>query len=117
MAAPCLDYRERRQVMAGIPEFRFFTNHGNALLLIVRDPRIRIREIADLLDITEHAAQRIVADLSKAGYLDLRKEGRRNIYSVKTDVSHLPNQRDLDIKALLGLIREHNNQVVTASGE
>jgi predicted DNA-binding transcriptional regulator len=104
--------------MPGIPEFRFLTNHGNALLLIIRDPRIRIREIAELLDISEHAAQRVVADLSKAGYLDLRKEGRRNIYSVKTDLPlHLPFQRDVDIKALLRLIREHNNQVDTASGE
>src|SRR5665213_2997938 len=114
MANACLDYREGRRVMPGIPEFRFLTNHGNALLLIIRDPRIRIREIAELLDISEHAAQRVVADLSKAGYLDLRKEGRRNIYSVKTDVSHLPFQRDLDIKALLHLIREHDNQVDTA---
>jgi hypothetical protein len=42
--------------MPGIPEFRFLTNHGYALLLIVRDPRIRIREIAGLLDTTERAA-------------------------------------------------------------
>ena len=96
--------------MPGVPEFRFLTNHGNALLLIMRDPRIRIREIADLLDITERAAQRVVADLSKAGYVDLMKEGHRNIYSIKTDLPlHLPFQRDADIKALLDLLREHND--------
>jgi predicted DNA-binding transcriptional regulator len=103
--------------MPGIPEFRFLTNHGNALLLIMRDPRIRIREIADLLDLTERAAQRVVADLSKAGYVDLVKVGRRNIYSIKTDLPlHLPFQRDVDIKALLCLLREHNNRACTSPG-
>ena len=87
------------------PQFRFLTNHGNTLLLIARDARIRIRDIASLLDITERAAQRIVADLSKTGYLHREREGRRNVYSVKTDLPlHLPFQRDIDIRALLGIL-------------
>jgi len=87
------------------PQFRFLTNHGNTLLLIARDARIRIRDIARLLDITERAAQRIVADLSKTGYLQRGREGRRNVYSVKTDLPlHLPFQRDTDIRALLGIL-------------
>jgi predicted transcriptional regulator len=96
--------------MPGVPEFRFLTDHGNALLLIMRDPSIRISEIADLLDLTERAAQRIVADLSKAGYIDFVREQDRSIYSIKTDLPlHLPFQRDMDIRALLGLLREHNS--------
>lgn len=48
-----------------------------------------------------------MADLSKAGYVDLMKEGHRNIYSIKTDLAlHLPFERDVDINALLGLLRE-----------
>ena len=87
------------------PQFRFLTNHGNTLLLIARDARIRIRDIARLLDITERAAQRIVADLSRTGYLQRGREGRRNVYSVKTDLPlHLPFQRDIDIRALLGIL-------------
>ena len=74
----------------GEPEFRFVTNHGNVLLLIARDQRIRIRDIASMLDITERAAQRIVADLSNAGYINREREGRRNVYSLKTG---LPTQR------------------------
>jgi predicted transcriptional regulator len=97
--------------MPGVPEFRFLTNHGNALLLIIRDPKIQTREIADLLDITEQAAQRVVSDLCKAGYVDLVREGRRNIYSVTTGLSRHPSyQRDADIKDLLGLLRDHNDQ-------
>ena len=88
-----------------MPEFRFLTNHGNTLLLIARDSRIRIRDIARLLGITERAAQRIVADLSNSGYLTREREGRRNLYSVKTDLPlQLPFQRDIDIRALLGIL-------------
>jgi DNA-binding IclR family transcriptional regulator len=87
------------------PDFRFVTNHGNVLLLIARDQRIRIRDIANLLDITERAAQRIVADLSNAGYIDREREGRRNVYSLKTGLPlHLPFQDDLDIDALLSIL-------------
>jgi predicted ArsR family transcriptional regulator len=88
-----------------VPDFRFLTNHGNTLLLIARDPRIRIREIAALLDIPERAAQRIVADLTKTGYIDSKREGRRNVYSVRSDRPfNLPFQRDIDINALLGML-------------
>jgi DNA-binding transcriptional ArsR family regulator len=89
----------------GGPEFRFVTNHGNVLLLIARDQHIRIRDIASLLDITERAAQRIVADLSNAGYIEREREGRRNVYSLKTGLPlHLPFQDDLDIDALLSIM-------------
>jgi hypothetical protein len=87
------------------PAFRFLTNHGNSLLLIARDPQIRIRDIAALLDIPERAAQRIVSDLVRSGYIDSKRQGRRNVYSVRTDRPfNLPFQRDIDINALLGML-------------
>ena len=51
--------------IAGPPaaDFKLLTNHGQTLLLITHDPRARMRDIAALLNITERAAQRIVADL------------------------------------------------------
>ena len=101
---------EEPGAMHPLPEFRFLTNHGNTLLLIARDPRIRIRDIAGMLDITERAAQRIVADLSKTGYLLRERVGRRNVYSLKTDLPlQLPFQRDIDINALLGILGATNN--------
>ena len=88
-----------------VPDFRFLTNHGNALLLIARDPRIRIREIAALLGIPERAAQRIVGDLTRTGYIESERLGRRNVYSVRSDRPfNLPFQRDIDINALLGIL-------------
>src|ERR1700679_3732133 len=96
---------EASSALRTVPDFRFLTNHGNTLLLIARDPRLRIREIASLLDIPERAAQRIVSDLVKTGYIDSERQGRRNIYSVRSDRPFsLPFQRDIDINALLGIL-------------
>jgi DNA-binding Lrp family transcriptional regulator len=85
--------------------FGFLTNHGLALLSIAEDPRIRMRDIAATIDITERAAQRIVADLIAAGYVDRTRTGRRNAYTVRTDLSvNLPNQRDVDLGSLLNVL-------------
>ena len=81
------------------------TSHGKTLLLIADDPRIRMRDIAALLNVTERATQRIVADLARAGYIDRQREGRRNVYTVRTDLPlGLPLQRDVDIGALVGVL-------------
>ena len=91
------------------PEFSFLTNHGKALLLIAHDPRIRIRDIAGGLGITERRTQRIVADLAEAGYLERERErerdGRRNLYTVSTHLPlGLPTRRDTDIGSLLAIL-------------
>ncbi len=88
-----------------VPDFEFLTNHAKTLLLIAHDQRIRMRDMAGLLHITERATQRIVADLAKAGYVDREREGRRNVYSVRTDAPlGLPIQRDVDIGSLLAVL-------------
>ena len=87
------------------PEFSFLTNHGKTLLLIAHDPRIRMRDIAGLLNITERRTQRIVADLDKAGYVEREREGRRNVYTVSTHLPlGLPTRRDTDIGSLLAIL-------------
>ena len=94
-----------RHTPPAVPDFAFLTNHGKALLLIAHDPRIRMRDIAPLLNITERATQRIVADLDKAGYIDREKDGRRNRYTVRTHLPlGLPTQRDTDIGSLLAIL-------------
>src|SRR5690348_5430935 len=85
--------------------FAFLTNHGLVLLCIADDPQARMRDIAAAVDITERAAQRIVADLVGAGYIHRRRDGRRNRYTVRTDLSlALPNQRDIDLGSLLNIL-------------
>lgn len=64
----------------------FFTNHAHVLHCIARDPGIRMRDLAVRVGVTERAAQRIVADLIEAGYVQRSRDGRRNRYRVHTDL-------------------------------
>ena len=64
------------------PSWTFLTNHAHVLLCIAADPKIRIREIAALVGITERAAQRIVAELEAEGYITHERVGLRNHYEV-----------------------------------
>jgi DNA-binding MarR family transcriptional regulator len=85
--------------------FGFLTNHGLALLCIANDPEVRMRDIAADVQITERAAQRIVAELIDSGYLDRERVGRRNRYTVRTGLPvSLPAQRDIDLNALLNVL-------------
>jgi len=97
-------------------DLAFLTNHGKTLLLIAHDLRIRMRDIAAVLDITERATQRIVADLARAGYLVRQRDGRRNRYSLSTDLPlGLPTQRDIDIRALLAILPAHDEPARAAA--
>jgi DNA-binding transcriptional ArsR family regulator len=64
----------------------FFTNHAHVLHCVARDPAIRLRDLAPRVGVTERAAQRIVADLVEAGYLERSRDGRRNRYRVRADL-------------------------------
>jgi hypothetical protein len=69
------------------PSWSFLTNHAQVLICIAQDPGIRLREIGEVVGITERAAHRIVVELAAAGYISRRRNGRRNHYTIK---SHLP---------------------------
>ena len=85
--------------------FSFLTNHGAVLLCIAEDPKARMRDIAATVDITERAAQRIVADLIDTGYIERTRAGRRNNYTVRTDLPvALPARRDIDLQSLLSVL-------------
>ena len=60
----------------------FLTNHAHVLLVVRRDPHVRLREIAEAVGITERAVQLILGDLEQAGYLRRHRVGRRNEYDV-----------------------------------
>jgi len=63
----------------------FLSNHTHVLLVITRNPHVRLRDIAEEVGITERAVHRLIADLIDDGYLSVTKEGRRNHYSVQAD--------------------------------
>ena len=90
----------------GEKSWRFLSNHTQVLLCIARDPDVRFRDLAQMVGITERAAQRIVADLIDSGYVESDRIGRRNHYRVNTDVAmRHPAQEGHDIGELLRLLR------------
>jgi predicted ArsR family transcriptional regulator len=60
----------------------FMTNHTHVLLCLYHNPDRRLRDVAQIVGITERMVQKVVADLVEAGYLQITKEGRRNHYDV-----------------------------------
>lgn len=63
------------------------TGQARVLLSIPADPGVRIRDIADRVDLIEPSAYGIVTDLATAGYVVERKGGRRNRYQIQ---AHMP---------------------------
>jgi len=70
-----------------VASWTFLTSHARVLLLVARDPGIRLRDIAASLGITERSAFGIITDLTEAGYVVKEKNGRRNRYQIQ---AHLP---------------------------
>lgn len=63
----------------------FLTSHARVLLALAGDGDLRLREIGDLVGISERRAHDIVADLTRSGYLVKHREGRRNRYEIQHD--------------------------------
>jgi predicted transcriptional regulator len=91
------------------PESRrwhFLTSHAQVLLCLQRNPRVRLRDVAETVGITERAAQRIVSDLVEAGYVYREREGRRNHYVLDRSVPmRHPSQLNHEIGDLLDLLQ------------
>ena len=81
------------------------TPHAHVLLCIAQDPDTRVREIAEIVGISERGAHQIVADLVTAGYVRRARVGRRNRYAieVKSALKYGPvrHRRIASIVALL----------------
>ncbi len=91
--------------------WQFVTNHTQVLLCIARDPDVRLRDVADAVGITLGSAQRILADLVKADYVQRERHGRRNRYVINRDTPMLRHaaQDGHDIGGLLDLLRPQNH--------
>jgi len=84
----------------------FVTNHTQVLLCLARDPRVRLRDVARSVGITERAAQRILADLVEAGYVERIRVGRRNEYTINQNAAMRHTaQLGYQIGGLLDLLR------------
>ena len=85
-----------------IPGSTFISNHALVLSYIFHNSSHTAREIARHVDATERTTHKIISNLEAAGYIERRKSGRRNIYSVDPalPLRHHTKQ-DILISALL----------------
>lgn len=102
---------------SGDSSWTFLTNHARVLILIARDPGIRLRDVAAQCGTTERTAQAIVADLEDAGYLTHTRDGRRNHYRVipGTRFRHRA-EADHEVAGLLALIAGYDEPDSGAAG-
>lgn len=70
-----------------IQSWSFLTNHARVLQAIAADPTIRLRDIAVRAGVTERTAAQIVRELERVGYLAKIRNGRRNHYEIRTELS------------------------------
>lgn len=68
--------------MPKINTWTFLTNHTHVIVVLLRDPNSRLRDVAAEVGITERAAQKIVSELVDAKVLTKIKDGRRNRYEI-----------------------------------
>lgn len=93
--------------MAG---WTFVTNHARVFMYVARGDSPRLRDIAAAIDMTERAVHSIVTDLVEAGYLTRTKEGRRNLYSINTNLPmRAPELHHVEVGELLDALmtKEH----------
>ena len=88
-------------------DWSLLTNHGRLLLAIENEPGLRVRDMADRLELSERGVALILRDLREAGYVTSRREGRRTYYTVVPDkplrTKYLRHQ---SVGQLLGLLAE-----------
>jgi Mn-dependent DtxR family transcriptional regulator len=86
-------------------EWTLFSNYGHVLVCLAGNPRVRLREVAAQVGITERAVQKIVRDLQEAGYVSVSKQGRCNRYRInrRKSLRH-PLESHCNVGRLLSLI-------------
>ncbi len=65
-------------------DWTLFSNYGHVLICLSSNNESRLRDVAKDVGITERAVQKIVRDLQDAGYITIRKHGRRNRYRINS---------------------------------
>lgn len=77
----------------------FLSNYGHVLVALSTNPDARMRDIADMVGITERAVQQIVRELVDQGYVFKDKDGRRNRYHI---AHHAHLRHELEAGVSLG---------------
>ena len=94
-----------------LQKWTFITNHGLVLSYIFRNPTSTAREIANYIGVTERTTHKIISDLEEEGYIQRRKIGRRNVYSVDPQ---LPLRHHTKTDIMVEDLLESLNSQITA---
>lgn len=95
----------KQKTSSPVASWTFLSNHGHVLLLIARDPELRLGDVARRVGITERAVQRIIADLEAGNYIRRERWGRRNRYHIEPDLPlRHPVEAHKPLRALIALI-------------
>ncbi|MEY4994148.1 MAG: hypothetical protein RIS82_1270 [Actinomycetota bacterium] len=65
----------------------FLSNHGHVLVYLGSSPDARLKDIAEVVGITERSAHGILQDLIDGGYVTKLKAGRRNSYALNPNLA------------------------------
>lgn len=97
-------------------EWTFFSNYAHVLVCLAQNPHALLREVADRVGVTERTAMRLINQLDEAGILDRVKQGRRNVYKIRTSM-HLrhPLEAHCTIEELLTMILRSDGESTTDS--
>lgn len=91
--------------MAG-NKWTLLSNHGHVLVALSKDPTLRIRDLVELVGITERSVRGIVADLKEGGYISITKNGRRNEYRVNEQMKFRhPAEDAYQVNELLNIFK------------
>lgn len=88
-------------------KWTFLSNHGHVLVALSRDPKVRVRDLVELVGITERSVRAIIADLKAAGYIKVVKNGRQNEYRLleSKNLRH-PAEDQIQVRELLAIFKE-----------
>lgn len=88
-------------------DWTFLSNHAHVLICLADDPELRVRDIAEMVGITERAAHRIIFELEEENYIEKNKIGRRNSYKLNSDMPlRHPIESHKTIKSLIALAKK-----------
>ena len=92
--------------MAEKKSWTFLSNHGHVLVQLSQNPDLRVKELAEIIGITERSAQSILADLEAEGYISVTRNGRRNTYKVNQNQKFRhPTEANKSIGQLLKIFK------------
>ena len=87
-------------------KWNFLSNYGLVLTHLFQNSRATLREIARGTDLTERAVYQIVRELEEGGFIEKKRMGRRNTYTVnQSALFSFPVYQGLNIAQMVTALR------------